>query len=298
MVVTIDDIKETRKIQTDKENLKMTAANYPDDESVDCKERFIQKIIIRGGEDGGDCKINAGDIHCYVEAKYNNGENSLKKFIENKQFERNYKYEVDEKYCRRNNITFCFHKSDKEYIYGHELIVNGVYLKSNKLNDFGRWINYFNGLTMDQFKTIIERYVFSDKVFLDANQFTYFYGQIEADGQFGIRPHKIFHPFVDDEGKLKYKSIANKFMTFNQLTKALETKSNEIKPLSFDDLYFDTNKLCYNCQHVDSNRKKIYQIYVNFGNFIYKLNESFYAEDFLDKNELNTKIMINLKATR
>lgn len=297
MIVTINDIIETKQSQTDEANLDMITAIYPDNEKIYCKKRFVQRIVSDEGEDI-DHKFNLADIHVYLEAKYNNGQNCLKKFIESGQFERNYQYEVDENYCRRNIIVFALHKSNKPYIFTKELFIQGIYIKEYKMDDCGKWINSFNGLSVSQFINIVKRGIFSDNMLLDVNQFTYFYGQKLSNGKEGIRPHKIFYLDTDNEGKPIYKSIANEFMTLDQLNWNLKNNSKNIEPMNFDTLYFDTNKLCYNCKHAKNNAKETFQIYVNFGDFVYKLKESFYASDFIDKEKLKAKIIRTMRITK
>lgn len=230
-----------------------------------------------------------GDNKVLLEYKYKNNTNTLALFTKTGgQFERDYKYKVDENFSRKMWVVFGLHTSNRFDIKPNEIIINGVYTKQNLSNKEGGWTDEFDGKTYQQFCDYIHSGSFyRNKINLSDLEFLY--GEMQNAKDLGIRPHKVFWKAYKKNGELYYRSQA-KLIKPNE-----HIDFSKVKYLRLDELYFDIHKLCFDCPHQEDNRKNQFYICVRHFDKLYHIRYNKYcifrSEDFKDFDTFITKLL-------
>lgn len=258
------------------------------------EHRMIQIINHNGlpGICGNEDWCNTiGDTKILVEYKYDNGENSCKSFIETGQFERDYKYKVDENFSRKVIVVFVLHKCNLFHIPNDQLIIHGVYMKNDLDAKTGEWHFEFNGKTLKEFCNYVKTGSFYEA--LNINDMQFLYGEMQHSIDLGIRSKKVFWERTKSDGEIYYYSKAK------DEAKLLSPKDlenyNDIIFMNLKELYFDCNKLCFDSIHMKANCKKQFYLCVRYGGLIHILRYNkdciFVPKDFETFDKFVKKIL-------
>ena len=229
------------------------------------------------------------DNKILVEYKYKNNTNTLSFFTKpNGQFERDYKYKVDENFSRKIYVLFCLHTSNLFEVKPNEMIIKGVYTKENLIDKEGKWTDEFDGKTFQQFCDYVNEGSFYRKN-INLNDIEFLYGEMQNAKDLGIRPHKVFWEAYKKTGEKYYYSQAE-FIKSNN-----DVDFTKIRYLRLNELFFDLNKLCFDCKHQEDNRKNQFYICIRYKDKLYHLRYNkyciFYSDDFKDFNTFVMKLL-------
>lgn len=260
------------------------------------EHRMIQVINhsnlpgICGNEDWCD---TIGNTKVIVEYKFDNGKNTLQKFIKTGQFERDYKWKVDENFSRQVIVVFALHKSNRFDVKNEELIINGIYTKSNLSDKEGKWIFELDGKTLKDLCNYIESGSFY-KDTINIKNAKFLYGEMQHSIDLGIRQQKVFWEATKNNGeKYWYSKASNEAKLV--LPDDLRKDTSNIIPMTLDELYFDLYKLSFDCKHQNDNRKKQFYICIKIDDtwHILRYNKycTFLPQDFEDKTTFVNKLL-------
>lgn len=259
------------------------------------EHRMVQIINHNGlpGICGNEDWCNTiGDTKIIVEYKYDNNKNSRESFIESGQFERDYKYKVDENFSRKVIVVFALHKCNLFHIPNDQLIIHGVYMKDDLNAKAGEWHFEYDGKTLKEFCNYIKTGFFYDA--LNINDMQFLYGEMQNSLDLGIRSKKVFWERIKKNGEIYYYSKAKDEAKLLS-PKDLEKQGDNITFMNLKELYFDCNRLCFNTIHVKKNCKKQFYLCVRYNGLIhilrYNKDCTFLPKDFETFDKFLEKIL-------